>query len=162
MQTSYSLESGIGYPGQVNEIAPSEIVSYTASETILPGTFVELDTTNGTIKNPQATTLGKIVGLACYASTWPPGGYAAGDTVPVLRKGRALASFNGGTDTYFGAVNIKHASDDTLSNAQYRGYATASATSATAGAEVDAAPTSIVFVKPCTPSTMAYIELNMP
>lgn len=159
-----------GMPGDTE----FELVSFVAEEAIPFGRFVEWNATNKTVQLPKSTTLGNVVGVAAYPDmktplVGQPGptnpyGYAKGEIVRVLRKGRVWVEAQGTAVADFARANIMHASTDGSGNAQHRGKATATATSATAGAEISLAPTAVVaFPPPSTnPAGLALVELNLP
>lgn len=163
MQTTYSLDSAIGLPGQLADLNEKSVESFVAAEDLKPGMLVTLDT--GSAELPKDTILGKTLGIVLLHDVLPQtlAGevfYPAGTVVPVLRKGKAFAQYSGGTQVQKGAANVKHASDDTLGNAQHRGKITGSATSTTAGAEVSA--TSLVFDRNTGLSDLCVVEVNLP
>jgi hypothetical protein len=78
------------------------------------------------------------------AGTSTPG-YAQGARVPVLRRGRVWAAYDGqGTPTRIGSVNVWHSS----TGANPQGVITFTATSGTAGSEVSTAPSSFESFNP--------------
>lgn len=161
-QTAYSLDSASGKLGQLADNSMSkEVVSYVCSEAIPFGRFVELHT-DGKVRLPQNTgqAIAKLVGVALLDSTMEPdagGGYAAGDVVPVLRKGRVYAEFSGTTISPLAAANIYHSS----TVATNRGKATDTAAAGGAGVEI-ADPEGVKFVKDPSIANVCVVELNLP
>jgi hypothetical protein len=131
-QTSFSVDSAVALPGQLADNGPHEVIEMVAAETIAPGRLVVYNASSGKCELPQSASLDLklVLGVAMYEATNPQavaGGftYAAGDVVPILRKGRIYASFSGGTDTAYTFANVKHSS----TTATDRGKFSASATS---------------------------------
>lgn len=159
-QTSYSLDHSAAIAGQVVE-SRGKRGRYECSEDLNFGRLVELS--SGQLRQPQATTLGTIIGGIGYNASLPPGGYKSGEfQVPVQRRAQMWIEYTGTAPTAESKPNICHASSDVSSNAQHRGKVTGSATSAVAGAEVSAAPEGIWVVKVDTALSLALVELNLP
>jgi len=165
-QTSYAQNPVIGEPGQLFGTEYHDIVSYVASGTIPFGSVVELS--GGKVRVPQATgsTLTmKGVALQIVAKEQALGAAAssiattwvAGDVVPVLRKGRCFALWNGTTQSDGLAPNVTHSS-----TTGSQGYFTDAATSTTAGSEIAAAPAGVVLGPVTGQSTFCLVELNLP
>jgi hypothetical protein len=154
-QTTYTSDYTAALAGQIADNSASECVSYVCSEAIEAGRFVELHT-DGKVRNPQGTTLTKPVGVAVYQVSDLPGGYAAGDVVCVMRKGRIYAQITGSAPGELVAANINHSS----TVATDRGKLTTTATSAGAGTEISALE-GCRFVK-SGPSGLGQVELNLP
>jgi hypothetical protein len=154
-QTSYTTDYTTALAGQLADAEHCEVVSYPCSEAIEAGRMVELHS-DGKVRNPQGTTLTKPVGLALYQATKLPGGYAAGEVVAILRKGKAYAQITGTAPGELVAANVNHSS----TTATDRGKLTTTATSATAGSEISARE-GVLFVK-AGPSGLGLVELNLP
>lgn len=135
-------------------------VSAIANGAIPFGALVEINS-SGLAQVPQQTTLTKPFGVALYSAAADAGGYVDGDVVPVCRKGRVWAGTSGTAPSTLGAVNVRHASTDGNSEAQYRGDFTATATSVTVGQEKSLLP-GVVCFKASGVSGLALIELNLP
>jgi predicted RecA/RadA family phage recombinase len=154
MQLAYTRDLVPGLPGMIfGEWNEAQIVDYVAGATILPGQAVEFNTSDGLIyplKDTGTTTtfLPKLVGIALRdpvggENSYPPAtgtnvvsfaGYAAGQPVPVCRKGKVFALFDGGgTLAEWVAPNVWHSS----TGADLQGVFTFSATATTAGHEID-------------------------
>ncbi len=164
-QTSYSIYHAASIAGQVQSQGDegSKRGRYECSENLNFGRLVEKHT-DGKLREPQGTTTAMtIVGGVAYNESLPPGGYLAGQhMVPVFRKGQMWVEYTGTAPTPELTFNIRHASDDTNSEAQHRGKITLTATSATAGQEITAAPTGMVCVKVDTATSLALVEFNLP
>lgn len=159
-QTTYSRERAKAVPGLISKDAQYFVVSYPAGEAITPGREVELQS-DGTVKHPQATSRTKPVGVAAFSPTnqqtaIPAAGftYAVGDMVPVLRKGRIYASYQGGTPAALTPAKVNHSS----TTATHRGKFSASDASGVAGSEISPAG-SAVFVE-AGPSGVWLMELD--
>ena len=103
-------------------------------------------------------------------------GYQIGEMVPVLRKGRIFAAWDGGgAQAIFGTPNINHSSTTDANNV--KGSFTGTATSVVAGSEIAAAPLEILMVKDVSaltpqrgaasagaagPTFVCLLELNLP
>lgn len=164
-QTAYSTTMTLAVAGQLADLYQDyDIVSYLCSENIPFGCGVVLDTStdaNGnTVMLPKGTssTIGTLVGVAMYVDTLEqqlPGttniGHKAGTVIPVVRKGRIYAAFAAVSTltaiTPLGNPNIFHASDNSNSEAQYRGMFTTDSTATSAGLEITACPAGVRFVR---------------
>ena len=161
-QLTYNRTRDVAVAGMVSQDCCECVVSYPAAEDIEPGTFVVLNS-SGQCEPPQDTSLGKPLGVAVFSPTSmqpavPAAGfvYKAGDMVPILRKGRCYVKYNGGSPATYTQAHVKHSS----TIATYRGYATASATSAGAGVEIsDLGP--VMFVE-AGPSGVWLMEVCFP
>lgn len=178
VQNSYSQTPAYGVAGMLSHhsSAGSAIETGVAIEVVYPGRVVEISTTTGKCRNPQGTALPasgyKVFGIVLRDESRENNadgtvkGYAIGEPFSVLRRGVVWAELSGGTPVLETAINVKHASDDTASNAQHRGKLSQSATSATAGAEISA--TAIIAkqhspgVAPSPASTIVLVEINLP
>lgn len=156
MQTSFSADMTVAVPGQLADCAQGQdIVTVIAVEDLYPGRLVEISSGLGRL--PQATTLGKYMGVAVYTAGRESAVYAAGEAVPVLRKGRIYGEkSSSATEATLTAANVKHSS----TTATNRGKFSADATSTTSGAEISA--TTILFVQAVSATNLALLELNLP
>jgi hypothetical protein len=165
MQTQYDLNPGIARAGQLTHLQNHTVDSYKCSEAIPAGRICELHT-DGLLRLPQGTTLGKVAGISMYENSMSPGGYKSGDLVPVLRSGRIYVDFTGGTQTALAPANVMHATDDSLSNVVHRGKFTALAIAEDpvddVGAEIGAAGESIMFHSVCSDPTLAIVTVLLP
>jgi hypothetical protein len=152
-------------PGQLmdlNSIGAGDIVSGVAVEVIPPGVLCELDT-NGLARPMKETAANfaassfigaSIYDLAGFEQGYfpfavPPSsagstatGYPIGAVVPFLRRGRIWMQYDGGgAPIKIGAVNVWSSSDSTHA----RGVLTFTATSGTAGAEIQNLATLIAW-----------------
>jgi hypothetical protein len=94
-QDTFTVFHAAAYPGMLCDNHSLEgIVSYRAAVAFQPGLVLELNG-SGQVQPPIAGSANKIAGVGVYLSTNPPGGYQAGDMVPVLRKGRVWVTGNG-------------------------------------------------------------------
>jgi hypothetical protein len=140
MQTSYTTDLTAAVAGMLADNGPQEIGSAPAAEAIPFGCAVVIKS-DGTVELPKntgalpATGAGSLVGVSIYKNHVPAGGYAAGDMVPFLRKGRIWARFTGTAATYNEAMQIRHASDNSNSELAHRGTFTDAAASTTVGQE---------------------------
>lgn len=176
VQNSYAQTPAYGVPGMHSHSSGDRIETGVATEVVYPGRIVEISTTTGKCRPPQGTAFPasgyKVFGLVLRDETRENNadgtvkGYAVGEPFPVLRRGVAWAELSGGTPVLETVINVKHASDDTASNAQHRGKLSQSATSATAGAEITA--TTLIAkqhspgVAPAPTSSIVLVEINSP
>ena len=156
MQLTHTLDNVAVLSGMKWDNAQGqEIVSFIASEAIPAGRMVEL--ASGMVRLPQATgQASKIVGCALYQASLPPGGYAAGDVVAIMRKGKVVVDFTG-TQVQFAATNVSHSS----TVATNRGKLTDAAANGTAGTEI-ADLTGLIIYKDPSVSGLTVAELNLP
>lgn len=153
-QTEYKLDMTPVFVGQVVDRRRMS-GAFECSEDIPFGRVVELHT-DGKWRLPQGTTLGKYRAIAQYNSSYPPGGYKAGDQVAFLREGAVWAEYDGGgSPDPTAAINVRHSS--TVET--HRGKVTASATSATAGSEISALG-GAEFQRKDAGSSMALLIVN--
>lgn len=156
-QTSYPLDQTAALVGQVVDRG---IMSgrFECSEDIPFGRVVELHT-DGKWRLPQGTTLNKVLAVAQYNPSYPPGGYKAGDQVAFIRSGKVWIEQDGGgaPTAATGKMNVNHSS--TL--ATNRGKLTLNATSAVAGSEVSNC-NGTEFIKEDAGATMALCHINFP
>lgn len=158
-QTTYADAPTIALAGMLADSGNYDISSYPAAEDIPPGRLCEIKS-DGTIELPKGTTLGNPAGVSCYLSMSPPGGYKAGDMVPCVRKGRVWADFTGTGATDGEAVKVRHASDDSNSEAQHRGKFTDAAASVTVGQEKSAFSRAVF--RQGISTTLAKVDVNFP
>lgn len=178
VQLTYPQNPAYGVPGQLSHsssITP-HVETGVSAESVYPGRVVEISTTTGKCRPPQGTAFPasghKVYGIVLRDDTRENNAdgtvkpYAANEPFPVLRRGTVWAELSGGTPVLETAINVKHASDDTASNAQHRGKLSQSATSATAGAEITAtailAKAPSVGVAPSPASGIVLVEINLP
>lgn len=164
-QTSYSQNAIPGQPGQPydSELSNQDIVDVVAGVNIPFGTLCELnasglavpvlDSTTGASFNPQVAGIalggefsveqGYVpftvpdVGTGSSASGW-----LKGQVVSFMRRGRIwVLGDASGTSLRYGAINVHHSSDGT----HLQGVFTFAAVSATAGNEIDVAPSCTVW-----------------
>lgn len=148
-QTTYGQTHAVGYPGQIATSNPYDANTYVASEAILPGQFVRVDSSTGKVKVADGADL--IAGVAIYKALYPAGGYVAGDVVPVLCKGHVYVRLAASSTVTPGlALHIDTASTD-------KGAAT-SAAQDDGNVEVLAGG---AFVRSVT-SAIAEVVLNIP
>lgn len=161
-QTVYSLDMPKAVAGMVVDRQPGGMRGrYEASETLKAGRIAEYHT-DGKLRPPQGTTLTRCQGMVPYIATKPSSNYAAdGSIIPTLRKGLAWVEYSGTAPSAETAVNIRHASTDGNSEAQYRGTVTGAATSAVAGSEVSALE-GVRCVEVDTTLSLALCEFNLP
>lgn len=188
-QTSYQLNPDIGVAGQLaDENLDSRVVSYPAGEPISFGRLCEVDSSGllhpvrGTGANIASDSLAGVSvfdvareqQLASSGGSAGSGFYGTNDMVPVLRKGRIYAAWDGsGTQAILGRINVNHPSTGDTNGV--RGVFTGSATSTTAGAEVTQCPAEILSVRDVSASTprrnnsapndwelICLLEVNLP
>ena len=164
-QTSYTLYHSAATAGQVVERADGYRGTrgrYECSETLSFGRLVELHS-DGKLRPPQATTLGKVIGGIAYNPSLPPGGYKAGeDIVPAFRKGQMWLEYTGTAPAVEAKPNVCHASTDGASNAQHRGKLTGAAVDTDAGEEISAGPEGLVVIAVDAALSLALCEFNLP
>jgi hypothetical protein len=167
MQTSYPTNNPAAVPGMLKDRDDVLVEHFPASVAIPYGAGVELDATGLAVRLPLGTgaTSPLFRGVAIYDAGDEPGGYAIGDVVRILRKGRIAvivdaATVMAATDTG-GVAGLDHSS----TIATDRGKFTKTALNAVAGTEI-----SDVGAKwaPGLPGTsaiggipMAWLELNL-
>jgi hypothetical protein len=137
-QTSYSIDNPAAVPGMLmDNDEDCVIVPFVAAGAIPFGVGLELDSSGTKVQLPQGTgaPVAQFAGVSVYKDTLEPGGYAAGDIVHVLRKGRVAVTTVGtapaATDALT-AANLSHSSN----TATDRGKFTKAATSGTVGSEI--------------------------
>lgn len=158
MQTTFNLNPGNGVPGQMFDDGPKEVRAFPAAHDIQFGVLCEFVTVSGNREIQMVQDSGttgsftpNLAGISLYdpmheqayanLGATPGAGYwRKGEMVPVLRRGRVWVQFdNGGTWPEYATVNVWHSSDGTHN----QGVFTMTATQTTAGAEIDAAPSTI-------------------
>lgn len=175
-QLTYSLYPPQADPGMLADNEVNHILSFPAAEAINPGVCVEVAADGVSVQQPQQTgstfspvgisiLLTAREGLGASNTTTQNGGngnggvYAAGDMVPVLRRGAIFAYWKGTTQTGYASPNVYHSS----TIATDRGKLTDAATSSSAGVEIAAAPVTIQLRQALTGSgNIALVEVNMP
>lgn len=166
IQVSYSSTMAPVRAGMPLDSFPVDEVSYPAGEAIPYGVMVEL--VNGVARRPQGTTTTmNVVGASMYDPTRESSvigssglGYVVGDAVRVMRRGRIVLQFSGttpGLDLNATSLNISHSS----TTATNRGTITDAATATTAGAEIQAAPSGMVWVRNPGVAGLCTVELNL-
>jgi len=158
-QTTYLTDRAIAVAGQLadggNDI---HIATWPASEVIPFGLAVEV--VSGKVRLPQSTgqEIATFGGVAMYKDMAVPGGYAIGDMVPVLRKGRIWGV---GSSTLTGATELEDAKVSHSSTvATDRGKFTDAASAATAGSEISGVVAKFRGSKSTT--ALVLVELNLP
>lgn len=161
-QTTYSLDLDRATAGQIVARYPGGMRGvHETSEDVDPGLLVEYHS-DGKLRKPAGTTLTKCVGAIPYQATKQSAPWTSSDgPAPVLRKGQVWLKYSGTAPTVESSVNVRHASDDTNSEAQYRGTVTGSATSAVAGSEISAIE-GAKCLDVDTSLGLALVELNFP
>lgn len=168
-QLYYNLEPLIGAPGMPFSPATSDVVESRPALVAIPfGVAVEIVVSGGLEyvqplqdTGTTSTFLPLLFGVAIFdparEQALPtlgvnPGGvngaagYLPNESVPVMRSGMIYVQTDGNVATWanpwpsLGAVNVWHSSTGT----HFQGVFTQLAASATAGAEIDACPTSII------------------
>lgn len=158
-----SLSPTVAVAGQSYDGEMDGVVSAIAQGAIPFGALVVLDS-NGLATVPSAATLTKPLGVAMYspaAAYQAAGGYVDGDVIPVMRRGKVWAKTSGTQPSTLTSVQVRHASTDGNSEAQYRGDFTATAVSTTAGEEKSAL-TGVLCYRASTVTGLCLIELNLP
>ena len=159
-QTNIAIGPIAGMPGQAydSEASNRDVVSRVAAVNIPFGVYCELNASGLLVPMQDATTGSSFAPLSWGISLFAPfgaeeayvpftvpnvgtgataSGYLKGQAVPVMRRGRVWASWDGGgTVTRTGPINVNHSSDGT----HPQGVFTFSAVSPTAGHEIDIAP----------------------
>lgn len=159
-QTSYAASPTIAVAGMLADTGDKDIASYPAAEVIPAGRVCVLKS-DGTCELPKnegalpTSGAGAPIGVSCYLSASPPGGYQIGDMVPLVRKGRVWAEFEGTGATDLEVMNVRHSS----TVATHRGKVTDAATSTSEGVEISALPRTVAR-KGTT--GLALVEVNLP
>lgn len=166
MQTTVSQYNAGVLPGTLGPNQETAIiVTVTAAEVIPFGVMVEING-SGQAVLPKSASLGTLGGVALrqtmrMGGQYAPGGssaYQIGDELPVLRRGQCYAAVDGGgTQAQYGAANVDH-STTTATN---RGKFTASATSATTGSEIGAAP-AVFYTAAANANGAALVSISLP
>jgi len=147
-QTTFNLFPDNAEPGQIADLAYSEVTSFVAAEAINPGRVVQIASDGLSVQQLQlssSSTVTGALGISVLRSARESSGsygvtaygigglaYQAGETVPVLLRGRVYAEWKGTTQPAFGVPNV-YASSTTATD---RGKLTDAAASAVAGSEV--------------------------
>ena len=158
-QTAYTVLPAVGLNGQILDDGFNLITSYPASELISVGRLCEV--VGGLLRMCQTAgaNLGNVVGVSAYIGAREPGQFQIGDMVPVLRRGKIFAEWNGTTQVEFATPNVNHSSTLAVS----RGMFTDAVASAVAGSEISVAPTpGLIEVRPTGMATTCLVELNLP
>lgn len=172
-QLSHDLIPAMGTPGELFDAKlGNDIISCIAAETLQPGRFVELDSSDDDtgdpiVRLPQGTTtsLTNVIGVVVRdqqreQNSWPDNsaqGYAAGSRVAVMRRGRIFVerdTADTASVARLSSFNIMHSS----TNSAKRGMVTKASTSTSSGAEVDSYSSMKVFEDTET-SGLALIDL---
>lgn len=190
-QTSYQLNPDIAVPGMLaDENLDSRVMSVPAGENIPFGRLCEVDSSGNLflVKGSGATIAsGKLAGVSIFdvareqqlASTGGSAGsgfYAQSELVPVMRKGRIYAAFDGSVTNVqapFAAPGVNHPSSSDASG--IRGVFSGGTTTTTAGAEITTTGTNILYVRDVSTLTpargaagtnnyqyVALLEINLP
>ncbi len=169
-QTSYSLDPAVGLPGMPADTGYNDIRSYPCSEDIPFGVLCEL--ASGKVRRCQQSGSGlgsTVVGVSVYdpareqqvpSAGTGAGSYKSGEMVPLLRKGRVFAQWNGTTQTALTQPNVNHPSSSDPSG--IRGVFTDASTSTTAGSEITQCPASILMVRDTGSTSLCLVEINLP
>lgn len=166
-QTSYSLTPTAGFAGNPYDASGTwDQSSDPAAEEIPFGRLVERQT-DGTLRLWRGT--GKAYGVSMRHPARETGTFAVGgsatykqyEQVPVMRRGRIWAAYeSNAAGVALAAADVWGPSDDTLSNAAKRGTYTSRATSATAGAEVYAAASTLFWRAIASTDTVCVVEVS--
>jgi hypothetical protein len=162
MQTTHSLDPSVGQVGTWFA-KPGHVTHAVASEEIPFGVMVGR-ATDGTIRRYR--TGDKMLGVSLARNTRESGSYAEGDSatwkqyeeVPVARKGLLWAQFESNAASVALLAANLHGSTTVATD---RGKFTSRATSASAGAEVDAT-TALFWRIAASSATQCLVELNLP
>lgn len=160
-QTSYSNDPSVAVPGLIADMSGADVVSCVAGEAIPFGRLVALNVSDGKVYLPKADA-DELYGLAVFVptlmGTYPQGGnvIAAGDVVSVMRRGRAFADFDTGTQVLNGRPKV---CNDVTAGAQAakQGKITMGATSA----DVIRAPIAGAVFLSVRTDTLAMLELDL-
>lgn len=152
MQTSYSMYMNAGNAGTKYDLSFSRVDSYAAENTVYPGRAVINGTKVGEqVKTPLTT--GDFVGVAMLQAKEKDSSgeikYNAGETVPVLNKGRIWVEVSApvavGSSVYY------HHSGDNAGKFTGTSDTTGSTTTAVPGAK---------FITAASDAGIAVLELN--
>lgn len=161
MQTTFNVSPPQGMPGmRFDDSMNVEVRSFPAKVACGFGVLLEFTTLTGgqlAVQPVQDATTGgsflpRLAGISLYsaerqqaylaAAGGGAGSYAAGEMVPVMRKGRIWVQFDGtGTWPDYNTVNVWHSS----TGANPQGVFTMHATQTTVGAEIDNAPPAVIL-----------------
>lgn len=188
-QTSYQLRPDIAVPGMLaDENLDDKVLSFPAGEAIPFGRLCEVDTSGNLllVRGSGANIASnKLAGvsvfdvareqqLAAAGGSAGSGFYAQSEMVPVLRKGRIFAAWDGsGTQSVFGTPNVNHPSSADASG--IRGVFSGGTVSTAAGSEITACPAEILEVRDVSSLTprrgaagtndyefVCLLEINLP
>lgn len=158
MQTNFPINPNAGMPGQRFDNGPHEVRAFIAAEAIPFGALCEIVVTNGVRycqrvqdSGTAGSFLPNLAGIAEYdpmreqnyvgvsGASAGSGGYAKGEMVPCIRRGRVWVNWDGDTTTAwpeYAAIRVKHNSDGSSG----AGVFTTKAAATTLHAEIDTAP----------------------
>lgn len=189
-QTSYNLNPDIAVPGMpADEGLERQVFSAPAGEAIPFGRLCEVDSSGNLflVKGTGAAiTSGKLAGISIQdvareqslatSGSSGSGYYGQSEMVPVMRKGRIFAAFDGSVTNVqapFVAPGVNHPSTTDASG--IRGVFSGGTVTTTAGAEITQTGTNILYVRDVSTQTpargaagtnnyqyVALIELNLP
>ncbi len=151
VQTSVTDSPVLGLPGEPFDIGPGDVVTKIAAETIQFGAYVSFsDQEHCELSDSTGEVTGRQGGIALRDPSHPSGstGYAAGDPVSVMRKGRCIVAVEGAV-TAGGAAFVRFSG--TGAQGAFRVDADTS--------NAVAAPTASYFIGG---STLAVVEINQP
>ena len=165
-QTTYQQDLTVACAGMIADGDVADITSYPASENIPFGRLVVVDAA-GTCSLPKfagaqpVSGVGSPLGISLYDSATMPiagalGGYAVGDPVPILRRGKVWADFVGSAAVDNQALNFGNSSTLAADRGKFR----VDATSVVAGSEVTAAPRTVA--KQMVGTTLVRVDINIP
>ena len=166
-QLSVSYGAIIAQPGMAfdAELSNRDVVSVVAAENIPFGAYCELRSGYASLayalrdSGTTSSFLPETIGIAMFdplgvEQSYVPfavpnagagssaAGWLAGQKIPFMRRGRIwVLADGGGTPLNYGAINVWHSSDGT----HPRGVFTFTAPSATPGAEIDVAPSCVIW-----------------
>lgn len=88
VQTTFNQDPAIATPGMLYDSAPNDIRTCIAQEDIPYGAGVRIDGQYCELPDSTGEVTGNDFGVAVHDVSGKAGGYKAGDTVPVLVRGR--------------------------------------------------------------------------
>lgn len=150
VQTTVTTVPALGLPGEPFDIGPRDVVTKIASEAITFGSYVCFDTEDHCeLADTTGEVTGRQGGVALRDPSHASGvGYAAGDPVMVMRKGRVIVAVESAV-TAGGSAFVRFSG--TGAQGAFRVDADTS--------NAVAAPTASYFIGG---STLAVVEINQP
>jgi hypothetical protein len=152
VQLSVTETPAEGLPGMLYDLGPHDVVTKIAADAIDFGEYVSFnDAEHCELPDSASEVTARQGGIALRDPSHPSGtGYAVGDPVPVLRKGRVWVAVEGAV-TAGGSAFVRHTAGGGEQQGAFRVDAD--------GTDASIAPTSVYYLGG---STLAVVEINQP